>query len=111
MTLNHRHSPLSYPTKKVGNLSTPLEMYYVHKQNIFEDQQMYFAFMYVISLHSGHQDVSTTHEAIFSETRTRQKYNLCMHKSLDILITVQFFVKIHGSIMKQYNGRKHVCDH
>lgn len=60
---------------------------------------MYFAFMNVNSLHSGHQDVSTTHEAIFRKTRSRHKYNLYMPKPHS-LNTVKFLVKIHGSIMK-----------
>jgi len=37
--------------------------------------------MNVISLYNGHEDVSTTHEVIYGEARTRHKYNLCMPKS------------------------------
>ena len=58
--------------------------------------------MNIISLHSGHQDVSTIQETIFRETRKRHKYNLYsyMPKSLHILIMAEFLVKIHGSILK-----------
>jgi hypothetical protein len=46
----------------------------MHK--IYEDQQMHCGFMDVILLHSGHQNVSATHVAMFRVVRTRIQISL-----------------------------------
>jgi hypothetical protein len=43
----------------------------MRKISILKDQQMHFGSMDVILLHSGQQDVSATHVAIFRVGRTR----------------------------------------